>query len=362
MRKFMILFGFSLLIIGCKKERIVEVEVEKNYNWKSHPDFIYDDVVQMNSHATNENLFFLGYNSFSVISNDYSNNTDVSSGENTLHYLNRYDQPSEEKLPICDDYFVSYNNSGWVSFIPTENPVYGSTSVLVEINEIDSTFSNFDLLRYNYGECIAINNLKQALVPYNSIKDSHVTIKLALIDIKKELLGDTYLDTIRTKIITIPDYPQYNVIALACIDSYFFVTTYSKVYRIDNSGNIVEILDKRLNRIIDFSEKYYGIGDENIYISNDNGLTWEQGYSVQFELRLITFTKIDDRIIGYRYGQLWEFLINDTEITSRELDNDGLEGKSITSVSKFNGKVYLSTMSGVFYKSIDKFFNSKTEL
>ena len=169
------------------------------------------------------------------------------------------------------------------------------------------------------------------------------------------------LDTLKTKTIAIPGENENSIIAIESVDSYFFFTASSNAYRIDSLGNIVKVLDTRLYRIIEVSGVYYGIGNENIFISYDNGLTWQKGYSLQFEHRMITYTKIDDRIIGYRFGQLWEFLISDTEMTPIELDNEGLDGKSITSVSKFNGKVYLSTMSGVYYKSIAEFFKPKSE-
>ncbi|MGD9994776.1 MAG: hypothetical protein AB7S69_15870 [Salinivirgaceae bacterium] len=141
----------------------------------------------------------------------------------------------------------------------------------------------------------------------------------------------------------------------------FFLTTDSKVYRIDNLGNIDNVLETRLNRIIESSGTLYGFGRDNVYISSDNGLTWNTGYLVQYEYSLLNYTKIDDKIIAYRYGQLWEIVINKTEVEAKELDNDGLDGISITSVSKFDGKVYLSTLSGVYYKMTEDFFEYKIE-
>jgi hypothetical protein len=80
-----------------------------------------------------------------------------------------------------------------------------------------------------------------------------------------------------------------------------------------------------------------------------------------YDYSFLNYTKIDNKIIGYRYGQLWDISVSETELIAKELDNDGLDGISITSVSKFDDKVYLSTLSGVFYKIADEFFDYKIE-
>ena len=70
-------------------------------------------------------------------------------------------------------------------------------------------------------------------------------------------------------------------------------------------------------------------------------------------------SKVDDKIVGYRYSQLWEITFSENDVVVRELDNYGIDGVSITSLSVFDNNVYLSTMSGVFYKPVDNFFESK---
>lgn len=360
MNKILFIISLSLLLISCENEKIIEVE--KEYKWKSHLNFRYNDVVQMNSYATKDRLFFLGYNSFSTLVPDSISNPDLPFVGNVAHYDNWSEQPSEKKLPICADYFISYNPiNGWVAFIPTMNPVTSGTSVSLNIKFIDSTYAYFDLLHFSSGECISINEQNQALIPYVSFVDSKNILKLAMVDIKAESIYNVKLDTVKTKMLSITDDYQYNVIALESIGNYFFLTTNSKVYRIDNLGNIETVLGTRLNKIIESSGTLYGFGSDNIYMSSDNGLTWNIGYSVQHDFSLLNYTKIDNKIIGYRYGQLWDISVSETELIAKELDNDGLDGISITSVSKFDGKVYLSTLSGVYYKLADEFFDYKIE-
>lgn len=78
---------------------------------------------------------------------------------------------------------------------------------------------------------------------------------------------------------------------------------------------------------------------------------------------MLNYKKIDDKIIGYCNSQIFELNIkidaNKYELSLTELDNDGLEGKIITSVSKFDNKIYLTSFSGVYYKDYDDFFVKK---
>ncbi len=361
MKKILFIISWSLLLISCEKEKIIEIE--KEYKWKSHSDFQYNDIVQMNSYATKDRLFFLGYSSFSSLVPDSISHPDLPFGGTVALYDNWHEQPSEKKLPICADYFISYSpTNGWVDFIPTMNPVTSQTSVSFYIKNIDSTYAYFDFLHFSSGECIAINEQEQALIPYGSFVNSKNILKLALVDIKAKLIYNVKLDTIKTKILSITDDYQYNVIALESIGDYFFLTTNSKVYRVDKLGNIENVLHTRLNKIIESSGTLYGFGGDNIYISSNNGLTWDMGYSVQYEYSWLNYTKIDNKIIGYRYGQLWEISVTKMGLIAKELDNDGLDGISITSVSKFNEKVYLSTLSGVYYKLADDFLNYKIKI
>jgi len=361
MKRILILICLATLIISCEKEKIVEVE--KEYNWKKHNDFQYNDVIQMNSYASNERIFFYGPNAFSSLVADSLVHPDLPFGGKTSHYSVWNEQPANIKLPICSDYSLStFRNYGTIYFFSTMNPVLSGSSTSIRIKTIDTTYAYFDLLHFSSGESIAINNKNQTLIPYISIVDSRNVLKLALIDIKTEfMISYYYLDTLEVNILTITDDIQYDVIALESVGSNFFLTTNSKVYRIDNYGNIENVLSIRLNKMVESSGKIYGFGRDNIYISSDNGLTWKEGYSIQYEYSLLNYSKIDDKIIGYRHGQLWELQINETELLVRELDNDGLNGVSITSVSSFDNKVFLSTLSGVFYKNAGEFFNYKEE-
>ncbi len=362
MKKVLFLISCSLLLISCEKEKIIEVI--KEYKWKSHPSFQYEDVLQMNSYASKDRLFFLG-SCFSSLIPDSINHPDLSFGGKVSHYANWSDLPSNKKLPICADYYIAfYQGNSWVNFIPTRNPLAAEAAVSLDMKSLDSTFESFDLLQYHSGVCMAINKKNQALIPYFSAVGSERFVKFALVDIKAEFnpnLINVYLDTTNTKIVRIPGEDRYGITALESNGDYFFITIGAMVYRIDNLGNIVNISGSPIYKIIESSGTLYGFGYDKVNISSNNGLSWGIGYTTPFEFSVLNYSIVDNKIIGYRDDQLWEISVSENELIVKELDNDGLKGVLITSVSGFNGKVYLTSFSGVYYKLTSDFFEYKPE-
>ena len=76
----------------------------------------------------------------------------------------------------------------------------------------------------------------------------------------------------------------------------------------------------------------------------------------------MNFTRIDDRVVAYRFAQLWEVTLENDILNFTELDNDGLDGLSITSANLFGDQIYVTTLSGVYNKSLAEFFVAKEEV
>lgn len=362
MRKILLFICFSLLLIGCEKEKIVEVEVEKEYSWKAHKRFTHERVTQMNSFATDDYLFFRGLSTFvSIVPESKNHHHSFEGGKSMMYYL--IDPQSHEiKLPIGPDYLISFTQiDGEVRFYSTMIPNSVTESASLNIKDIDNTFLNFKHQHnhFSISECCVINDQNQALIPYTSNINSWYALKLALVDISVREMPSNYVEIIKTETINIPDEWHHRLHAIESVGEYFFITTQSKVFRMDSKGNIVTVSDTPLLRIIESSGKLYGVSNKSVFISSDKGLTWKEVYNVQQELSWISLSKVDDKIVGYRYSQLWEITFSENDVVVRELDNYGIDGVSITSLSVFDNIVYLSTMSGVFYKPVDNFFESK---
>ena len=216
----------------------------------------------------------------------------------------------------------------------------------------------FQLVSYYSGECMAINNNNQALIPYLST-DNDYSLKLLLVNIRVKSDGIIRLDTISTKVIKIPDSSEYNVISIQSLNDIFYVTTSSKTYRVNTAGELQNVTNNRLYSIVESNKVLYGFGGESIFSSIDSGLTWTKGYSIPAEYIMFKYSKVNNKIIAYRNSQLFEITLTQDSIIARELDNDGLVGKTITSVSGFGNKVYATSLSGLYFKTIEDFFNDK---
>lgn len=346
-----IYFIIIFIISGCEKiiEKEKIVEIEKEYSWKSHDGFKYENVIQLNSSASNERLSFIGANCYSEMRIN-------STGDTYLEH-NTFNSPGIDiKLPICKDYFISYSsNLGAIYFYPTGYPFEAKG---FDFKKIDSTFLRFNSLHAALGQCIAINNQNQSLIPYY---DKDFNLKFTLIDIELDAKIDYYIDTIKTKKISITDEYQRNLYLIESIEDVFFISTSSKSYRIDSHGDILKILDERIAKVFELNGVYYGLGYKKLYHSLNKGLTWSNVSEIEPVMTSINYANINREIIGYRNSQLWHITSDNTIMTIKELVNDGLEGNLITSVSEFNSKIYVSTLSGVYFKAADSLFEYKPE-
>lgn len=352
--RFPLLFITSLILLSsCRKQEITEIDQETpdRYSWQAHNGFQYDDVNQMNSLAGSDRLFFIGSNSFSVITPETEDQQNDPSEFDIARYTHTYFiQPHHVKLPLSETYYISYNPlNNTIAFTSTQNPAVSGDRIYFSMKELDETFSNFRFIHFNTGQSMAINSENQALIPYTALIDGREILKLALVDIKGEReFGQIALDTVKTNIITIVGNGYAGLTGVHSFGEDFFVTTDAELYRIDKNGVTQRLLDEPLNRILRSGSTLFGISSQNIYASANNGLTWNILSQIPSDFSRLNYAEIDQRIIAYRYAQLWEITLEETRLTVRELDNEGLSGKMLTSVNEFGRHVYLSTLSGVF--------------
>lgn len=365
----LVLAGFFLT--GCEKEKIVIIEVEKDYNWKMHPNFTYNQAVQMNSYSIDDYLFLYGLYSLSVIGPNLIGNhpIDTISGAwitNYAHWVNN--QHSQYKFPISKNFLIEYetdadffrkDNKLW--FVPTGNPFTGNTTFTFSLKDIDTSFVRYSFPSYTQGVCIAINNNDQALIPYYGVGG----YKLALVNVKVNSNSNISLDTLMTKIITLNHFNAYNALKIQSIDKYFFLTTVSKTYRINSAGDITGVYDYRFHDIIEKQDSLFAVGYNNRLqhyewvCSMDKGISWNTVANIPGEFSWLSYTLINERIIGFRNSQIWEIKRKSTGFEAIELDNSGLDGKMITSITFFKDNIYVSSLSGIFYRNLDSFFDVK---
>lgn len=121
-------------------------------------------------------------------------------------------------------------------------------------------------------------------------------------------------------------------------DNFYISPNYNETYRVSPDGEAVKVLDTRLYDVFKDKQNLYAIGTSGSgYVSADDGQTWRKQFDLPKEMTWLTYTYVDDRIIGYRNSQIFEIVASPAHISINELDNDGLLGKGITSINELKG-------------------------
>jgi hypothetical protein len=266
------------------------------------------------------------------------------------------------------DFPLMNENDSWPNFLDFDlNKLdeYSENAYITHINDY----------RYEFG---AFNNQDQFLVIVNDnyISDSNEKIytnSFALMDLNIDENTTVYLSNDPKDYLIMN--PEIKNIEFPSVDEgvripnliysfneYFFVKFNSdNLWRISPNGELIEISDNFDSKSImfDFDNILYYSSYKSIYKSLDNGLTWELVGDIFPSIERGTFFKVNGSLYWYIYSQIFSVEIGTNGFTITELDNSGLEGYEITSITEFQDRVYVTTLSGLFYKSIEDFLEPK---
>ena len=348
------LLVITLLFIGCTKEVIVKEPLE--YRWKAIRSFSYDNSTVMNSYSSGKKLYLLGRQIAT-----YSD-----SGRSYISYLKDISLNINYKLPISDNFYLDF----WVpsSYVSINglNPISTDNRGSIFVNKVDTNFNSFAFPPYWHCECMEINNQSQILIPYyskgiSSQINSQIKFLLATVNYFP-LESEKYIDyrSINSKIITLPEGSYLNYIFS---HKDYFIASSDKTYKIKPDGSISEIFNDRMYNIFYGGDTLYGIcsSDAVLYQSLNDGDSWTRLGKINRDFTSLYFYTLDNEIIGVYNAQLFHIKISSNGLTVKEINNDGLEYNAITSISKYADKVYVSTLTGVYYISYKDFFTYKPE-
>lgn len=372
-------FSNAILIIGavflfftnCQKEQIVTEYIEKEFSWKQHPNFMYTNSYQLNSFANDTCMVFYGLNRITTIGiEDFTSYTDEIANDVINNFLPSYDYSNGLKYAITPDFMVNYEEydpyleKGVVHISSTRSPNHSDYEIDICLPDIDKGFVEYNLVPAFSSECIVANDKKQILIPYLS-KGAALNMLLVELKMYEHWTYRMAVDTVKTKIVKLNE--GYRVRYLHTVDSDFYVGTDTKTYKIGSDGSVKTEHNYQFTDIIDKGDTLFAVAqnmsgyDFEFLRSVDRGSSWQTIVVLPSMYGSINYTVINDIIIGYRYSQLWEFTPTENGIEIKELDNYGLDGNYITSVVKYNDKVFVSSLSGVYYKDIEELFAEKIE-
>ena len=343
--------------LGCVKEKIIEipVPVDKQYRWKRDSNFLYDNSIILNSFATENELFLYG-KYFSVLS------IDKNSKEGVTNYFLRGEPNPNFKMPISSSFFINtYQNT--VIFIPTAQPVTGGEFYYRFGYVNPNLTTTLTLPSYDFGQCMAINNKNQALIPYSSydptvsvVEGESLNFLLADINVK---FDGAKAEMTQSKTVTIKNggYIPTNIFT----HKDYFMVTLRFNYKIYPDGKVKPIAPNySIKKVFQKGDTLYAFSvDGSLLRSTNDAEDWNKLATFQNVFTNAKYYLINNEIIGTYFGQLFHVKITGNDITIREIDNDGLVGSYITSISKFKDKVFVTALTGVYTIDAKTFFKYK---
>jgi len=139
---------------------------------------------------------------------------------------------------------------------------------------------------------------------------------------------------------------------------YFVGTLDNNLYKISLSGEVTEIYNGNIWNVIYRSDGALLVQDSSeLYMSTDDGENWELILENALFFRSNIF-EINEKLYYFVENRIFDLGINSSDTQAKEIENSGLEDISshITSISEFEGKIYITTLGdGVFYTQSGQF-------
>ncbi|MBC6697626.1 hypothetical protein [Hymenobacter sp. BT190] len=175
--------------------------------------------------------------------------------------------------------------------------------------------------------------------------------------------------TVTSRVLAVP-LLQAHPYTITAIDDYFLVNVITQgLYKISESGQVKQVMASSDAAIVSY-HKYKGLmyainnsGQNGVFISSDDGETWQLRNGVPNYFTFSTFHAVGDSIVGITHGiennSLYTLRWQGNTPRVRELKNDGLNRTDFTDLAQLGDTVYLSTTSGLFKRPLSSFFENR---
>lgn len=364
----LLLFIIAVINLAACKKNPVDPSAD-NIKWEKYKG-ISTEVGLLNSSFTDGHLNILGTGAyFKNIPDPYG-----ASVPNSF-LLGLYDGGGRYKFPVPVNYYALINGNNIVlrSALTVQAE---SVETSIDIKTLDPDFFQWIDIPYWQGERMAISQNNYLLVPYKAVKNnfSVPTPYFLLAKIAAPVNQNTELKIVSTALIRQDLLLSESIVSrIQTINNNFFVVMGPYTYRIDTLGNIKLAADKALHvfqkgqELFAFSPNI-NTGKIEYLQSIDEGKSWQLLGAIAVDLLAnLQYTIIENKLIGFGKGQLFQIELNGTNYIITELENEGLGLADITSVSKANDRTVFITSRcntfssdcGGYYKPIQYFFTKK---
>jgi hypothetical protein len=362
-KQMLLLLSLTFLFFACSKKELDEIEdnIKTEDAWELNKNFQLNEKSLLNSFADEKELYVLGFNAFSEVRY-------VGDLEYVKHNQNLFKSPFEYKFPVTATLFPGILKNELV-LRASKNTAFGS-NVSINMIQIDPEFAQFDFPSYEVSESMGLTSNNVALVPYRVFdRNTYATPVISgskFLLVKLNMIENSVNETpilVETRIIDNQRNDQ--VASIATIDNYFYLSFRSGSFvRISENGTIEALVEREMHPVFKHNNVYYGFSYDGLYTSaTGNNWTLISGMTSNLllpQLRQLLFHSINPNTLIATYNsQLFKVDITSKNIKVTELENSGLNGHRITSLAQFNGKVYVTTLSGLFTNEEEKLLSFK---
>lgn len=276
------------------------------------------------------------------------------------------------KIPIAENIFVSRNETE-IFLLPAKELYTISTSI--KLKEIDKDFSAFSDIPSWQGEAFGLTKSGNALFSYKTIdKNGLISNNPSFLLFRSEIENEQVIvkDTliIKNEFFNFPT----DCFKIETVSEFFLAHIGNSVFMFSQKGDFRNISTRVVENFHAFlkENEIFVIGTEagtkNIFIlkGNINGTNWSEVgvFNPNPAISNMKLTNIQNQIIGFSKNEIFTITINPNNLGIKKLQNEGIDGGIISSISLFKNKVLvtviceagLPTSCGIYSKSIDDFF------
>jgi hypothetical protein len=369
-RPILLLILSILFYFGCSEDNPPTktsddgTSIGENEKWEVDETFSGSDKILLNAKVTDSKYIVAGVSILVMYDSTLAQTSYVTTSPVNNSAINY--------TPAISGPYVMYAGSGDIQFI-LNSIVYpgGNSNTYGYPFTYGFRLSDFDL-GYKDGATVLANDEDISIGAFNNqdqfltvISDSFdLDISFCLINLNATLencASETCLE-INPVIERIQQETNISV-RLTQISSYediFLVSMNAELYVIESDGtvNIAQGIETPVSQFFTANDTIFAVKHfpVELYSSVDRGYTWNL-FATGFPEYKIKFFQVSNQLCFYVFSQIVTIDLQNGSI--QELDNTGLEGSEITSVNEYDGKVWITTLSGMFKKNIEDFFTLK---
>ncbi len=316
--------------------------------WHEHESFIYSNKILLSAHVSGEMLLMPGWSTF---------NTITRSGE-VEHFSNGGAGDPNYPIRPSDNLHVLVGPMA-IKVRPNANPVYNVSGLWVSNSDLVPEFMSWET---GLGETGCFNDSDQLLMTAHYLNDSgsyRTGFSLLNLGVESNTSGIDNVVMIGNQFIELPEPNAYLPFrAMTPLGDGFLFSTDGHIWKLSHDGTLDSVHDQSAYSLFVDGDRCYGISDTHrVLQSLDEGSTWQEVGSISHST--VSIEKIGQQTVIYLADRIYQVDFETFEFT--ELEAENLDGNQITSIVEFEDEVWVTTLSGLFHRSIETFFSEAAD-